>query len=123
MAVSTTSVRQGDAVAGLGHARAQFVVVGQVVDQRCKAANLVERIAADGQRGAEAVVQAAFNHAGKQHAGLEVGGDAQRLQPRGQSAVGAAAIERGHQANFRQRYRAWLAALACGAKWAITRSR
>ena len=69
------------AVAGLVHARAQFVIVGQVIDQDLQAADPVESFAADRQRGAEAVVQAALQPHRQQHPSLEVGGDSQRLQP------------------------------------------
>ncbi len=81
MLVSTTSARERHAVAGGGDARAQFVVVGEVIDQGSEAADFVERFAAESQRGAEAVVQAALDPFGEQHAGLEVGGDAQSLKP------------------------------------------
>jgi hypothetical protein len=52
-----------------------------MIDQRRESPNLVERLAAHSQRGAETVMQAAFNHLGEQYAGLEVGGDAQPLKP------------------------------------------
>ena len=62
------------------NARAQFVVVGEVVNQRIEAADLVERFAADGERGAESIAQAAGEHARQQHTGLEVSGDSEGLE-------------------------------------------
>jgi len=45
-------------------------------------------------------MQAAFDHFGEQYAGLEVGGDAERFKPRGEGAMGAAAVEGGDQADL-----------------------
>ena len=52
--------REGHAVAGGGDARTEFVIVGEVIDQGSEAADFFESFAAESQRGAEAVVQAAF---------------------------------------------------------------
>jgi len=71
-----------------------------MIDQHLQSADFVECFAADGQRGAEAVVQAAFNPLRQQHAGLEVGGDAQGLKARRKATVGAAMIERRDQPDF-----------------------
>ena len=74
-----------------------------MVDEGLEATNLVESLAADSQGGAEAEAHSAFNHFGEEHTGLEVGGDAQGLKPRGERGVRAAAIKSGDQAGLRPR--------------------
>src|ERR1700679_2526453 len=89
-----------DAVACLRNAGAEFVVVGEVVDEGQEAADFVEGFAADRERGSEAVVQVPLNHFGEQNAGLEVGGDAEGLKARWEGGVRAAAVESGDQAGW-----------------------
>ena len=88
-----------NAISGLEDALAQFIVVGKIIDECFESADLLECIAADGERGAEAVAQAALDHAGNQNARHEVGGDAERLEPRAERAMRAAAIESRHEAD------------------------
>ena len=80
------------------YALAQLVVVCQMIDQRQKSADFFECFAANGQRGAEAVVQTALNPLGEQHASLEICGDAEGLKARRKGSVGTATIEHCHPA-------------------------
>ena len=54
-----------------------------MVDERFEPANPVQCLPAYSERGAEAVMQSALDHFGKQDPGLEVGGDAQGFKSRG----------------------------------------
>src|SRR6266567_8028915 len=79
-------------------ARAQFVVVGEMVDNAGESANGIERFAAYREGRTEAVAEATFEPAGKQYTGLKVSGDAERLHPRRNSAMGTAPVKRCDQA-------------------------
>ena len=72
---------QGHRVPGLENAFAQFVIIGQVVDQDTQAADALQGFAADTESGPKAVTQAALDPAGQQDAGLEVGGDTEGYVP------------------------------------------
>ena len=91
---------QCHAVARLGYARAEFVIVGQMVDQDLQAADFLECLATDSQRRAEAVAQAALNPFGKQDASLEIRGDAEGFKAGWKGSVGAAAIKSGDEADL-----------------------
>src|SRR6478752_3391354 len=86
-------------------ARAELVVVGEVIDQRGEAVDMAQRIAGDGERGAEAEVDAALDAARGEDAGEKIGGDAEGFHARAEGgllawlAVGAAAIGRGDHAD------------------------
>ena len=100
-------------VAGGGDACAELVVVGEIVDQRREAADAVQCLARDGEGGAEAEVDAAFDAARGEDAGDEVGGDAESFHARAdgrllaRQAVGAAAIGRGDHADGAIARRRW----------------
>ncbi len=98
MLVSTTSRTEGYGVAGLRDACAEFVVVGEMVDERFEAADAVEGFAAHGERGAETIAHPAFEHAREQHAGLEIGSDGEGFKARKQRAMRVATVEGSHQA-------------------------
>src|ERR1700747_1275307 len=65
-----------DGEAGGGDACAEFVVVGEGVDQGGEAADAVQRLTGDGERRAEAEVDAAFEAARGENAGEEISRDA-----------------------------------------------
>ncbi len=96
-------LRQLDAITGGMDARAELVIVGEVIGEGQEAADRVQRGAADGERGAEAKVQATLQPARGEHGGGKVGGDAEGFELRAEGgairracgAVGLAAIERG----------------------------
>src|ERR1700679_2937605 len=67
---------EGYCVAGLRDACSEFVVVGEMIDERFESADAVEGLAAHGEGGAEAIAHSALDHFGEQHAGLKIGGDA-----------------------------------------------
>src|SRR6202021_1845496 len=96
--VPPPTTRASDGIARGRGARAEFVVVGQIVDQRSETADAVQCLARDGQRGAETEVDAAFDATRGEHAGNEVGGDAERFHARAEGRLlprqpgGAAAI-------------------------------
>ena len=90
-----------DSLAGRGDPTAEFVVVGQVVEQRFEAADGGEIGAAEGQRRAQSEVQSVFEESCAQNSGHEVGGDAEGLEARAEGMGGLGAIEAGDQADLR----------------------
>src|SRR6516164_6383452 len=83
-----------NAIAGFVDALAEFVIVGKMIDENFKAADLLEGFAAYGERGAEAIAQAAFDQTRNKNTADKVGSNAERLKPRGKCLVCAAAIKR-----------------------------
>ena len=69
-----------DAESRFVNAFAKFIVVGKMIDEGLKSADLLECFSADRERGAKTVTKAALDHAGNQDAGHEVRGDAERFE-------------------------------------------
>src|SRR5262249_8540215 len=82
------------------NALAEFEVVGQIVDNGVKAANLFERAASHGQGRAQSEVDSVLNLACRQHSGGEVGSDANRFQFRSDGLGSNSTIDSCDQPNL-----------------------
>ena len=71
---------EGDGVSSLGDAQAEFVVVGEGLDERGESADGFEGGTRDGERGAETEADLSVELEGGEDAGEEVGGDAEGLE-------------------------------------------
>src|ERR1700721_2795721 len=81
-----------DAIAGLRNARAQLVVVGQVINDRQQAADFFECLTSYCEGRAEPVMQPAFDQLREQDAGHELRSDSQRFKLRRKSRRQSAAM-------------------------------
>ena len=89
-----------DAATACGNALAELEIVGAEFDQRLEPADFLEARARRGHRRAERECQA-FQPAGNEHTGGEVGCDANRFDVGCHAAVRGAAIETGDGADLR----------------------
>src|SRR5664279_5517104 len=80
-------------------ARAQFVIVAKVSDQRLEAANFAQNSFCGGNGGSQSKANAALHGSRNQHASGEVRTEAERLQPGPEGAACQAAVERSHHSD------------------------
>ncbi len=91
-------VDQRQPVAALGDSISELVVVGERIDQGVEAADLIEDLAADGDRRAEGIGRL-FDLAGNHHQRQEIGVDEQRLDQSRQAAAVDGSIRTGREAD------------------------
>src|ERR1700683_3606766 len=90
--------RELDAIAAVGDAVAQLVVVAEKVYQRGKATDPGEARLSGGHRRSQGKIDIAELPGGK-HAGVEIAGDADGFQVGGKRRRGQPAVKAGHQAD------------------------
>ena len=88
-----------NSLSGGGDAAAEFIVVGQIVQQRFEAADGFEVAAAERQRGTQPEAQSLFQKPRAQNARHKVSADAQGFEARAQSRAGDTAVKTSHQSD------------------------
>src|SRR6202142_3744271 len=89
--------RERDLQIALRNSPPQFIVIGQVIDNRLESTDGMKFPPAKGQRGSEAEANAGFNLPCRQNSRGEIRADAQRLQFRTQGGRRNSAVEAGDQ--------------------------